>query len=204
MGVPRLTPNALSHAERAALVESCRGMACGIARRFLGMGVHWDDLEGAALHGLVIAATYFRPELGWKFTTYSTRWVFQSCQAEAERHRKAGFHWIPPTARPLAVQPTDPDGLAVPFGSAMADVYADDPCHAAGSWDTWARLVGLLTPRERRIVELRFRDELTLKQVGRRLGVTRERVRQLEVRLLNRLRRAVMHGRVPEVLCEGE
>jgi RNA polymerase primary sigma factor len=50
-----------------------------------------------------------------------------------------------------------------------------------------------LTPRERRVIQLRFGlvddHQRTLEEVGRRLGVTRERARQIETTALRRLRR---------------
>ncbi len=53
------------------------------------------------------------------------------------------------------------------------------------------RQIQKLTPREREILELRLglRDEtpLSLAEVGDKLGITRERVRQLEDRALRRL-----------------
>ncbi len=52
------------------------------------------------------------------------------------------------------------------------------------------RLIGQLDERERAIVMLRFGldgESLTLEEIGRRLGVTRERMRQLEGHALNRL-----------------
>ena len=51
----------------------------------------------------------------------------------------------------------------------------------------------LLPPREARILALRYGlvdgQVLTLNEVGRKMGVTRERVRQIEAQALNRLRR---------------
>ena len=49
-----------------------------------------------------------------------------------------------------------------------------------------------LTPRERRVIELRFgligdKDE-TLTSIGREIGVTRERIRQIESKALRKLR----------------
>ena len=48
-----------------------------------------------------------------------------------------------------------------------------------------------LSWRERAVLELRYgfggEDPLTLEQVGRKLGVTRERIRQIEVRALSKL-----------------
>jgi RNA polymerase primary sigma factor len=53
------------------------------------------------------------------------------------------------------------------------------------------RILAGLSERERRILELRFgltgEEPMTLEQVGKRLGVTRERIRQMELKTLRRL-----------------
>jgi RNA polymerase primary sigma factor len=50
-----------------------------------------------------------------------------------------------------------------------------------------------LPERERKIIELRYglsgHDPMTLEQVGRHFGVTRERIRQMEIRTLRRLQK---------------
>jgi RNA polymerase primary sigma factor len=52
--------------------------------------------------------------------------------------------------------------------------------------------LGSLTPRERRVIQLRFGlidgHQRTLEEVGKRFGVTRERIRQIENRALRKLR----------------
>ncbi len=52
-------------------------------------------------------------------------------------------------------------------------------------------LLGLIDEREAKILRLRFgldgEEPLTLKEVGRRVGLTRERVRQIEIEALRRL-----------------
>src|SRR5262249_43118940 len=61
------------------------------------------------------------------------------------------------------------------------------------------RLMGRLDDRERTVVMLRFGLEgepLTLEEIGRRLGVTRERVRQIEAGALRRLGNA-RRGQAP-------
>ena len=54
------------------------------------------------------------------------------------------------------------------------------------------RLLATLTPREARILRLRFGLEgdhpYTLNEIGERMGVTRERIRQIQQRALGRLR----------------
>lgn len=46
-----------------------------------------------------------------------------------------------------------------------------------------------LTPREEKIYELRFRQHKTLEESGKELGVTRERIRQLEARVLEKIKK---------------
>jgi RNA polymerase primary sigma factor len=57
--------------------------------------------------------------------------------------------------------------------------------------DRVADLIAALPYRERTILELRYglggEQAMTLEEVGRRFGVTRERVRQIETRTLRRL-----------------
>jgi RNA polymerase primary sigma factor len=60
------------------------------------------------------------------------------------------------------------------------------------SRDLRARMAARLEPREREVIELRFGlgggNPLTLKEVGRRLGITREWARKVEIRAVAKLR----------------
>jgi RNA polymerase primary sigma factor len=53
-------------------------------------------------------------------------------------------------------------------------------------------VLNTLTPRERRVIQLRFGlsdgHQRTLEEVGKRFALTRERIRQIEVRALHKLR----------------
>lgn len=61
---------------------------------------------------------------------------------------------------------------------------------------TIAPALDALTPREAQVIKMRFGledyDAHTLEQIGQSLSITRERVRQIEVKALGKLRLACM------------
>ena len=82
------------------------------------------------------------------------------------------------------------------FGDLFADTEADDPVELADTSFEHERLrkaLSSLNERERRVLELRFGlgegsgEQKSLEQIGRELGLTRERIRQLETRGLKQL-----------------
>ncbi len=100
-----------------------------------------------------------------------------------------------------------PTSLESPIGESavLADVLAD-PAVASPVVDLLAedlstqvgQALGRLNPREQEIVRLRFGigsdESQTLEAVGQRLGLTRERIRQLEVQALRKLRRSPLEA----------
>jgi RNA polymerase primary sigma factor len=85
----------------------------------------------------------------------------------------------------------------------VEDAYAVSPYKTVLSLafsEHLQKMLAVLQEKERRIVELRFglygQNEHTLEEVGNLLGITRERVRQLEMRALKKLR----HLRLAEEL----
>jgi RNA polymerase sigma factor (sigma-70 family) len=73
--------------------------------------------------------------------------------------------------------------------------------------DDLSEALSHLTPRERNILELRYglngESALTLEQIGQRLGLTRERVRQLEGEALRKLRDPMLGRRLHGYFDEG-
>jgi len=91
--------------------------------------------------------------------------------------------------------PVGSDQAAV-LGDFVEDTSAVSPFDAAaqvGASSQTSKLLAFLEPRERKILEMRFgiggAREHTLEEVGAELGVTRERIRQIEAKALTRLRK---------------
>jgi RNA polymerase primary sigma factor len=115
--------------------------------------------------------------------------------------------------RSLVSAAREPVSLEVPIGDddggRLGDLIEDA---APGPEETAAAealrleietLLTALTPRERRVLQLRYGlvddHQRTLEEVGRRLGVTRERARQIEATALRRLRRPSLAARLREL-----
>jgi RNA polymerase primary sigma factor len=99
-------------------------------------------------------------------------------------------------ARPASMEAVfEESGMT--FGSLLADENADNPHEVLGGKDHGVEateLLAILPPREREVIVWRFGLEghhpMTLEEISRRLGRTRERVRQIQEQALKRLRRA--------------
>jgi RNA polymerase primary sigma factor len=86
------------------------------------------------------------------------------------------------------------------LGDVLEDGRAQSPLegaiHASLTTRT-ERLLATLSPREAKVLRLRFgvgeKGEHTLEEVGERFVVTRERIRQIEAKALERLRRRSQH-----------
>jgi len=85
-------------------------------------------------------------------------------------------------------------------GASLPDGGIDDDRMRTGV----GTLIGALTPREQLILRLRYglagEEEHTLEQIGQSLGLSRERVRQLEARALKKLRETQPAQRLHPIL----
>jgi RNA polymerase primary sigma factor len=94
---------------------------------------------------------------------------------------------------PVSLESSVGDGESV-YGDLIEDTASERPDHVAAVGfrsNELARALARLNPRMRYVLERRFGiggDPKTLEEVGATLGITRERVRQLETRALRELR----------------
>ena len=107
---------------------------------------------------------------------------------------------------PLSLDSPVGDGDDAEFGDFVADDGAG-PASQVEALDLESKIVELLDSlgeREREILQMRFGLGLdrprTLEEVGAELGVTRERIRQIEAKTLARLRSPLMAERLREFL----
>ncbi len=109
--------------------------------------------------------------------------------------------------RPLSLEtPTDDEEDSV-LGDFIEDTEASAPDETATYnllREHLEEVLSSLPPREVRILQLRYGlmdgQAYTLEEVGRKMGVTRERVRQIEAQALSRLRHPAVRRKLREYL----
>jgi len=107
---------------------------------------------------------------------------------------------------PISLEKPVGDEEESEFGHFLADETASAPDEAVDTTlrkETLKRILGALSARERRVLELRYgldgRHPRTLDEVGRTFNVTRERVRQIENQSLKKLQALAESQKLREV-----
>jgi RNA polymerase sigma factor (sigma-70 family) len=175
----------------ADLVRNNLSFVVWIARTYRHRGVAFDELVAQGNLGLLEAARRFDPTRGTKFTTYAAWWIRKSILT-ALAAAKGGSARTLSLDDPLADRPNEPRSAGI------ADRGAIDPQAALLEREA-ARLVRAavvgLPQLDRTVLEHRFgledRPVLSLRETGAALGLCGERVRQIERRSLDHLRRAL-------------
>jgi RNA polymerase sigma factor (sigma-70 family) len=148
-----------------------------------------EDLIAAGNIGLIRALSKFKPEAGTRFLTYAGWWVRHEMREES---RRIGLFHIPAHAvakgvrAPATVELTETTGS----GATVEDGTNDTLMHQSVSKLLELSPMGV---REMFIVKACFGIHTapkTLKQIGKILDITGERVRQLRETALGKLRTA--------------
>ena len=201
-----------------ALVLANRGLVFSYARPLRRFAQSWEDLLQEGNVELVIAAHRFDPNRGG-FATHARFWIrsifFSLSRACRKLEAEAGAFDRDSLARELGVRATVLEAMAPRIWG--ADFSLDAPARrrepratlfdAAPSPEEsmesaelaqerhreLRRAIATLRPRERMIIKARYlsRRQVTLRALAGRMGISHERVRQIEARAKLKLRRCM-------------
>ncbi len=136
-------------------------------RRFPGNKYRSDDVHGEAMVGLMYAARRFDPSRGFKFTTYAWPAVWNALLTMADKDRT--MMRTCPTRLFRLDQPLTDDGMSARDVIPAREPEATD-CDEVEDRKLLSRLLRHLKLEERRVVEARYVDCLTLQQIADKFG----------------------------------
>ena len=152
-------------ADQQRLAADNRGLAYHIAKQLRNHGVDREDLESEALAALCRAAAFFDPSRGIKFSSYACRAIVFKLIRFVELEHREQF---------LQLESLDQFGR-------------DDEEHELDAPEQCERIRAKLPRRLWRILWLRSGEGMKLKDVARRFGVSKERIRQLQKNAMARI-----------------
>lgn len=168
-----------------ALVRANIGLAYSESRRW-GVDLSYDDQESAGLVGLARACHYWERRRGRLSTLAS---IFIRCECSNLRRMNKGD-----ARREHGPEITGVEIVKIDWRNPSARIREQE--HEACVFDDADAFLDLLSDIQRKVVRLRFGigipRRLTLEQVGERIGVSKERVRQIQVDAMR-----IMRGAAP-------
>ena len=187
-----------------ALACSALAFVGWLARDFAATGVPREDLESEGRLGLLDAALRFDPARGVAFATYASWWARRRMQVLVSRQgrvvrrpetRGAGEAYAP---RDVYLDDLVGPGRSLTWFDVLEGEIGRHPLRMLLDTEdraTVTRAALELPPLWREIVFARFgldgRPPRTLASIGALMGVSRERVRQIEAKAIARLREQV-------------
>jgi RNA polymerase primary sigma factor/RNA polymerase sigma factor len=178
-----------SVAVKNEIISANLRLVVSIAKRHVGPGENFFELVSDGNISLIRAVEKFDFARGNKFSTYAS-WAimknFARTIPDEHRHRDR-----------FRTSHADMFGTTEDLRS---DQYEQESAQVQREGQI-GRILERLDEREAKIIVSRFglspgHEPLTLKEVGAVMGVTKERIRQIEARALSKLRKAVQEERI--------
>jgi RNA polymerase sigma factor (sigma-70 family) len=162
-------------------------------KRLLGSENLDEQMESEGMLALLRAIRHFDPNAGTKFSTYLVTAVTRQCQQYLTKHAVTPgcVHEKRRATQVSLSAPCRRRNRETLLHSIARTRIAPTPSLSLSQRsvdDFWQEATKVLPARHREIFLARFRDELTLEEVGPKFGVTRERIRQITVKCLERLK----------------
>ena len=176
-------------ATKNQIIRANLRLVVSIAKRHVGAHDNFFELVSDGNMSLIRAVEKFDFARGNKFSTYAT-WALMKNFART----------IPDEIRRRDRFRTSQDEMFQATQDVRSDQFELETAQNQRESQV-GRILERLDEREQKIIISRFgldrgHEPLTLKEVGEEMGVTKERVRQIEARALNKLRKAAQEERI--------
>lgn len=175
------------------LIEHNLRLVVYIAKRFENTGIGLEDLISLGTIGLIKAINTFNPTKNIKLATYASRCIENEILMYLRKYSNVKTEVS--LDEPLN---TDWDGNELLLSDVLGteDDAVSRPLEDDADRKMLRESIATLTPRERRIIELRFglkgSREYTQKEVAEIMGISQSYISRLEKRTISRLQKEMV------------
>ena len=184
--IERLQAEAL--AVKNQIIRANLRLVVSIAKKRVGPTNNFFELVSDGNMSLIRAVEKFDASRGFKFSTYASWAIMKNFSRSIPEEKQRRDRYV-----------TGHDTMFESAPDTRSDVYEQESGQRR-SHEVVQGMLGRLNDRERRVLISRYGiggvDEQTLEQLGRELGVTKERVRQIEARAQEKLRKIAIEERI--------
>ena len=175
---------------RNKIIESNLRFVFNIARKYTGKGIPISDLISEGNLGLVKAIEKFDTTKDVKFITYAVYWIREYMSASIRKnYSRADLTLIDD------LQDTAKKNDAKPIANTKIYDIEDEECDD-GKDKMIDELLCVLNDKEKNIMEFTYglggRKPLTFQEIGKKYHISSERVRQIKIEALDKVRMVAM------------
>ena len=175
---------------RDKIIKSNLKFVASVAKEYIGMGLSYSDLIGEGNIGLAKAMEKFDYEKGYKTISYSFWWIMQTIlEAIKKRNLLKGDELAPSDNVDDENETDDEDFIE---SEKYIESFNFDNLKRIDESSIVSDLMDALTDREKTVISCYFglgdKDEMTLEEIGGKLNLTKERIRQIKESALKKLR----------------
>lgn len=188
---------------RNKLVEANLKFVANIARNYKGLGLSYSDLIQEGNAGLFKAVDKFDPDKGYKFISYAVNWIKQSILEALNKKNSLKSTELPnETCDDVIDDKKDLTINDISLDDVYLDLSDDERRREKDICDVAKFLLTGLTSREKYIVcqynGINEKKPKTLEEIGNNLGITKERVRQINEKAMKKLRAYALNNSITE------
>lgn len=175
---------------RDKIIKSNLKFVASVAKPYIGMGLSYSDLIAEGNLGLIKALDKFDYEKGYKTISYSVWWIKQNILEALKKRNIINGDEITPSETFDEEDNIDEDDNVTT--EKYVDTFNFDTIKRNDETSIVKDLMESLTDREKRVVTDYFgldsKEEMTLEEIGKEIGLTKERIRQIKESALKKLR----------------